>query len=241
MAYFVEEYRREHGGTDPVPQRHPLPEEVIGSQVVESPVISEYSVRRRSLDVHSLITYVPAEPGSFEREGGKEYGNAVHFIADKLVKKRRDDLGARVLAEAYAGDKGMDSDQLSEDAVRINHLIDGFGEAAVLSEIPCSLPVGDTMIHGVIDLIVDDGDTISVYDHKTESDLRNLEEYAVQVSIYAHSVMQARGKGDVKAFLHYVTLGKEPIEVDVLPMDVIEQRLERYKRETSEVPDADYR
>ena len=135
----------------------------------------------------------------------------------------------------------MDSEQLSEDAVRINHLIDGFGEAAVLSEVPCSLPVGDTMIHGVIDLIVDDGDTIAVYDHKTESDLRNLEEYAVQASIYAHSVMQARGKDNVKAFLHYVTLGKDPIEVEVLPMDVIEQRLERYKKETSEVPDADYR
>ena len=157
------------------------------------------------------------------------------------MKKRRDDLGARVLAEAYAGDKGMDPTQLSEDAVRINRLIDGFGDAGIFSETPCSLPVGDTMIHGIIDLIVDDGETISVYDHKTESDLRNLEEYTVQVSIYAHSVMQARGKENVRAFLHYVTLGKDPIEVEVQSMEVVEQRLERYKKETSEVPDADYR
>ena len=241
MAYFVDEYRREYGDVDPRPQRYPLPEEVIGAQVIDAPSIPEYRVRRRSLDVHSLITYVPAEPGSFEHDGGKEYGNAVHFIADKLVKKRRDDLGARVLAEAYAGDKGMDPTQLSEDAVRINRLIDGFGDAGIFSEVPCSLPVGDTMIHGIIDLIVDDGETISVYDHKTESDLRNLEEYTVQVSIYAHSVMQARGKENVRAFLHYVTLGKDPIEVEVQSMEVIEQRLERYKKETSEVPDADYR
>ena len=53
--------------------------------------------------------------------------------------------------------------------------------------------------------------------------------------------MQARGKENVRAFLHYVTLGKDPIEVEVQSMEVIEQRLERYKKETSEVPDADYR
>lgn len=239
-SFFSERYIVIHGSTDPKPTFHPLPEDSTDGSTSQCPVVPEYSARRRGLDVHSLITYIPAAPGSVEREGGKEYGNAVHFIADKLVKKRRDDLGARVLAEAYASDKGMDYVELSEDAVRINRLLDGFGDSVLLSEVPCSLPVGDTMIHGIIDLIVDDGDTVSVYDHKTESDLRNLEEYAVQVSIYAHSVMQARGKACVRAFLHYVTMGHEPIEVDVLSMDVIESRLERYKRETSEVPDADY-
>ena len=241
MGYFTDEYIRVHGKVDPRPIRYPLPEEVSGSVIVEPPVIPEYSVRRRSLDVHSLMTYVPAAPGSLEREGGKEYGNAVHFIADKLAKKRRDNLDARVLAEAYAGDKGMDPEELCQDAVRINEFLDTLGDAAIMSEVSCSLPVQDTMIHGVIDLIVDDGDSVSIYDYKTESDDRNWDEYLVQLSIYAHSVMQARNLGNVRAFLYYVTRGSEPVEVSILPMSVIEARLERYRKETSEVPDADYR
>ena len=240
LKHFIERYSGIHGDTDPKPERYELPKDVMSAMDAEPPTIPEYSTRRRGLDVHSLITYVPAEPGSSEHDGGKEYGNAVHFIADKLVKRRRDDLDARVLAEAYAGDKGMDYDQLCQDAIRINHLLDGFGDATLISEVPCSLPVGDTMIHGIIDLIVDDGDTISIYDHKTESDLRNMQEYRVQVSIYAHSVMQARGKDNVKAYLHYVTKGDAPIQVDIMSMGEIEGRLERYKRETSQVPEADY-
>lgn len=241
MKHFMERYEVLNGPTDPKPVFHPLR---IDHTMVEDPMpptIPVYSSRRRGLDVHSLMTYVAAAPGTIERDGGKEYGNAVHFIADKLLKKRRDDLGARVLAEIYAGDRGMDPAQLVEDAERINRFIDGLGDAAAFSEVPCSLPVGDTMIHGVIDLVVDDGQVVSIYDYKTESDFRNHEEYSLQVSIYAHSVMQARSIDRVRAYLYYVTKGDVPIEVEVLPLSVIEARLERYREETSKVPDADYR
>lgn len=241
MSFFVEEYLRVNGRVDGMPVRHPLPDESVSSEDLVPPEVPEYRTRRRGLDVHSLITYVPAAPGSSERDGGKDYGNAVHFIADKLVKKRRNDLDARVLAEAYSGDKGIDPTELSEDAVRINRFINGLGDAGTFSEVPCSLPVGDTMIHGVIDLIVDDGETVSIYDYKTESDHRNLEEYRIQVSIYAHSVMQAHGRDGVRAYLYYVTKGDGPIRVDVAPMTEIEARLVRYKEETSHVMDADYR
>ena len=185
------------------------------------------------------MTYVGADSDDFE--GGKEYGNAIHFIAERLAEYPRDDRHAALLAESIAGDRGLDMGKVCEDTVRINGFIAGLSGLAHFSEMPCSLPVGDTTIRGVIDLLVDRGDHIEIYDYKTERDHRNIDEYRVQMSIYAHSVSASRKGARVVPYLFYVSKGDDPMEVAILPMSEIEARLERYMEDTGRAREEEFR
>ncbi|MDD7424532.1 MAG: UvrD-helicase domain-containing protein [Candidatus Methanomethylophilaceae archaeon] len=239
LKHLIGLYGAENGATDPKPDFISPPSGDMGDSVTDAPVIPAYAKRRRNIDVHSLMTYVGADSDDFE--GGKEYGNAIHFIAERLAEYPRDDRHAALLAESIAGDRGLDMGKVCEDTVRINGFLAGISGLAHFSEMPCSLPVGDTTIRGVIDLLVDRGDHIEIYDYKTERDHRNIDEYRVQMSIYAHSVSASRKGARVVPYLFYVSKGDDPMEVDILPMSEIEARLERYMEDTGRAREEEFR
>ncbi len=134
-----------------------------------------------------------------EKEGlGPEYGKKVHKFAEMYVA-------------------GNDIEPRNRDEENLKRYIDGVSGELVTEEV-CLLPVETgtrkLLFKGVIDLLVIDGNTIKIVDHKTDRDRSNEEEYFRQVSIYYHAVKDAFLDKEVEPVLFYTENGEEvPVEV----------------------------
>ena len=180
------------------------------NEMSEVPKIPEYAGRRMNISVHDLTEMEPeieCESGdSTDKGDGKEYGNLVHRMAEQMAS-------------------GRPYDELPESE-NIRAILNSMKDSVILTEIHCSLPIKDVTLRGIIDVIGDFGDRIEIHDYKTDRNERYLNQYKLQISIYAHAVSQARGV-PVTCYIDMVSLGRS-IKVEPLSMDEIEKKVEKY-------------
>lgn len=86
------------------------------------------------------------------------------------------------------------------------------GRGRLLREVPFHLRLGEVLLTGSIDAVLDDG---TIIDYKTgERRGKTLERYVLQVQLYAAAHRRLRGALPPRAYLVYVDAG-ETVEVDV--------------------------
>ena len=178
------------------------------------PEICRYDRKRMSVSVHDLMSTIQCNGDTSNREGkGKEYGEMVH-------------------EKAYIYLKWGKSDDSIEEMEYIRSIIEARRDSKLSAEIKCVLPMGDVSIKGTIDLLAEYDDRIEIHDYKTDPDDCFIDQYRLQLSIYALAVASL-GKR-VECYIDFVTQ-KRSVPVDPYPMEYIQSRIDEYKR-TLELP-----
>ena len=139
--------------------------------------------------------------------GGTNLGRAVHAVLqsiDLLTGEGLEDIG-RAQAEAEGiGDAAKDVLELSRNALAtetVKELIESVkkGSANYYREVFVSTKLGDRLVEGFIDLLIDAPDGINIVDYKTDrlttKQVQELgPEYEVQLGLYAWAVGETTGK-----------------------------------------------
>jgi hypothetical protein len=162
-----------------------------------------YEKRKERIPLHDIM-------GAYEESGGgkgTEFGIRVHREAQRIM------TGLRPTA---------DSDEIRY-ILKIRDSVKG---AKISSEIDCSLPLGDAVIAGRIDMMAEFADRIEIHDFKTDMNRNNEERYAIQMGVYAHCA-SSLGK-PVRCIIDYVSQGIS-VNVPVLGIDGIRERLKELR------------
>jgi ATP-dependent helicase/nuclease subunit A len=156
--------------------------------------IGNYEKRGIVLAVHDIMKYKHPNSGK-----GKDFGNALHSFAHRLVL-------------------GINGQWDQPEADKIKKFIDSLNADELISEIECSLPVGDNLIRGEIDLLAIYNDRIEIIDYKSDMDYLNEVEYIKQLSVYYHVVQRIYLDKRISCSLYYVCLDEikeiKPLLID---------------------------
>ena len=174
-------------------------------RTIPSPAIEPYSKRRINLSVHDLME-IHESIGRGDESGGKgmEYGTKVHEAAHLLASGKR---------------PKEDLDEIPE----IERILDSVKAGDILTETECTLPIGNVMVRGVIDMLAIFPDRVEVHDYKTDGDKAFLPKYEVQLSVYALSAGSCFNR-PVKCFVDFLSL-KETVEIRPLTLEDIEKKV----------------
>lgn len=164
-----------------------MPEEVTQESAVDS-------FEAENKDYSYRESYTVTGQSDVDREGDREEGRRLHRLAEKVVENRESPEG-----------------ELESSMASFIESLEG----EKTCEVDLKLPVGDKVLQGRIDLLVEKEEGLEIYDLK--SSVKYLEAYRQQLSIYYHAVKEVREK-DVKAFLYDIR-AQEVIEVDPLGKD----------------------
>jgi superfamily I DNA/RNA helicase len=140
------------------------------------------------------------------RQGkGPLYGEAVHTTAELLAR-------------------GEDAAIETEDAARVAAVLaDLDGQLRPEQPVVCPLPTTPPVVlSGVVDLLVEGPDEITLIDYKTDRDHAARAEYRLQLSVY-HHVVAATADRPVVAMLLWTHSGEQDV-IDPLPLSAIVAR-----------------
>ena len=165
-----------------------------------------------SVPAEGDLTSEKAEAGEGEipyrrGRGGTNLGRAVHAVLqsiDLLTGEGLEDI-CRAQAEAEGiGDAAKDVIELSRNALAtetVKGLIEGVkqGSANYYREVFVSTKLGDRLVEGFIDLLIDAPDGITIVDYKTDRlTIKQVQElgpeYEVQLGLYAWAVEETTGR-----------------------------------------------
>ncbi len=132
------------------------------------------------LSVHDLMQCKEYSSGK-----GRDFGKKLHYFAHKIAL-------------------GVDDGWNNLNAQRIRSFIESLRAKELKPEIDCSLPVGDHIIRGVIDLLAIHDDKVEIIEYKSDTDNANESEYQKQLSVYYHVVHQLYPEMEVVCKLYYV-------------------------------------
>ena len=167
----------------------------------ERPDVPEYEKRKRRISLHDVMD-------EYEESGGgkgAEHGIRVHKDAQRIMS-------------------GMSASKNDEETRYILGIYEKVKKAKIMTEIDCSLPVGDKVIAGRIDMIAEFDDHAEIHDYKTDMNRSNEERYIMQMSVYAHSAKYL--KKPVTCIIDYVSQGMS-VSVEIMGVDEINRQLER--------------
>ncbi|MBR1888766.1 MAG: hypothetical protein IJ810_02265, partial [Candidatus Methanomethylophilus sp.] len=215
FSYYADKYGKTEGGTEPVPVLT-LTEELL----VERPVISAIKPRRKNIPVHGLMHLdksgyrAETESDEFNKKG-MQYGTDVHKLAEMLVRGKPFD------AHLF---KDYPQLNMARDVVES---LKGVG-AELTAEKECSLPLNDlnATVRGVIDMYAEFPDRIEVHDWKTDAEPVYVNEYKLQLTVYAHVLAHMKNK-PVTCHIDWLTQGRSE-EFQPLPMDLIIERAKEF-------------
>ncbi|MDR2846459.1 MAG: UvrD-helicase domain-containing protein, partial [Candidatus Methanoplasma sp.] len=178
------------------------------------PTVDGFVKRRTNIGVHEILRF-----GEGDRPGegcdefcgkGMEYGTEVHNAAHALAlnitpKKDYPELPA------------------------VRNILGSVADAdLVYAEKECFLPFNNlnATLKGTIDLIAVYPDRVIIHDYKTDAERLYLDEYKVQLSVYAHA---ASGFYNLpaKCIVDYISRN-ETVEFDPLPLETIAARVKDY-------------
>ncbi len=181
------------------------PDSLLDTEVkklVQRPTLEPAEVVRRSIGVHSILRPVLEGGGK-----GTEHGSMVHADAERLVHGM----------EPWSPYPGLEA---------VKKVLESSQGARVTTEMDCLLPMGEVSLEGRIDLMVERDDRVEIHDWKTDMSERNLSEYRIQLSVYAHAA--AALQKDVECFVHFLELGTmrsfEPLSLQEIK-HIVEDRL----------------
>ena len=212
----------ENCGCSDIPQQNDYSYDGQFNNIVKKPEIKEYKPRKTKWPVHEIMNLGPNGTGSMNDERidevnfrGPLFGTKIHQDAQRLIS-------------------GLDvkiTDENRDDLEYVKKIIDESKDADIRSaEVPCILPVPDTdvILLGSIDMIALYPDRVEIHDWKTDALKDKIDEYKIQLSVYAHSA-EGFYKKPVKCFVHY-TSHKETVEFSPLDMKYIIERVNTVKR-----------
>lgn len=212
----------ENCGCSDLPQESDYNYDGQFNNTIKKPEIKEYKPRKTKWPVHEIMNLGPDGTGSMNDERidevnfrGPLFGTKIHQDAQRLVS-------------------GLDvsiTDENKDDLEYVKKIIDGCKDADIRNaEVPCILPVPgtDVILLGSIDMIALYPDRIEIHDWKTDAMKDRIDEYKIQLSVYAHSA-EGFYKKPVKCLVHY-TAHKETIEFYPLPVEDIVERVNTVKR-----------
>ena len=183
----------------------PLKEPIVLS---DRPEFEVPVIERKVMGVHSILSM----PNEVPTEGGHgiDYGNTVHSIAEMMA------LG--VMADT--------SECRFGEGERIKEVLERLKGSRKETELECRLPVDDTdiILSGRIDLYAEFDDHVEIHDWKTDATDCLLEEYRVQLSVYAYAAEKVTGK-EARCFIEYLSNGIGTVEVEKVSMDEIRMRV----------------
>ncbi len=191
----------------------PEPKREEGAEEKREPVSADVpsGKSRLKLKATSLIR----EAGDL-RGRGKELGSAVHRFARQWVEGSG--KGKRSLED-------FPIEGASEDLANLKDFLED-QEGKKIAEKPCLLPLGSEegneetfVLSGKIDLIVENGRKVKIFDYKTLKDEKLREPYRKQISVYHNAVKDVYGTGkesfDISSFIYYT---REGLLVEVDPL-----------------------
>ena len=165
-----------------------------------------------SVPAEEDVTSEKAEAGEGEipyrrGRGGTNVGRAVHAVLQSIDLLTGEGLEEICRAQAEAegiGDAAEDVLELSRNALAtdtVKGLVDSVkqGSANYYREVFVSTKLGDRLVEGFIDLLIDAPDGITIVDYKTDrlttKQVQELgPEYEVQLGLYAWAVGETTGK-----------------------------------------------
>ncbi len=146
------------------------------------------------LSVHDLMQCKEYKSGK-----GRDFGKRLHNFAHKIAL-------------------GFDDEWNDINAQRLRSFIKSLNAKELKPEIDCSLPVGEHLIRGVIDLLVFYNDKIEIIEYKSDTDDSNEDEYRKQLSVYYHVVHELYPEMKIICKLYYVCIDIikeiEPISIE---------------------------
>ncbi|MDY6770328.1 MAG: ATP-dependent DNA helicase, partial [Candidatus Nanohaloarchaea archaeon] len=142
-----------------------------------------------TLPVHALV-----DDDAMEATGGKgpEFGTQVHAYAEAVV-------------DGDAGEPG------NEDERNVRAFVEALG-GGLRTEVPVMLPLEadrKLTLSGTIDLLVEQEETVTIVDFKTDRSRANRDEYRKQLSAYIHAVREVFPEKEVEAVLFWTDDGEE--------------------------------
>lgn len=169
----------------------------------ERPVIPGSVGKRIEMSVHDIMgEFVGSEGGK-----GIEYGNRVHEAAQLMAI-------------------GRSPPEDIPETEEIQRILDSVSSADILTEVDCTLPVGNVILRGIIDMIAIFPDRVEVHDYKTDMNMKNHSRYEVQVSVYHHAV-SAYFQRPVECMIDYVSQ-KESKKANILSLEEISRLIKIY-------------
>ena len=193
----------------------------LRSQIPEArPVIGEFKVRRKNLSAHDLLMFGMTSSG-MRPEGeadelchkGMKYGTEVHQMAELIVR-----------------DFDIEPERFEEypELVKVKATVERLraeGAEELYAERRCGLALNDpnVTISGIIDLLAVFPDRIEIHDWKTDAEGDYQGEYRIQLSIYAHVLMDMHPGKKVTCTIDWLDWS-EPETFEPLDIEVIKER-----------------
>ncbi|MCL2890344.1 MAG: ATP-dependent helicase [Methanomassiliicoccaceae archaeon] len=162
----------------------------------ERPAVPPYAKRKKRISLHEIM-------GKYEESGGgkgAEHGTRVHKDAQRMVY-------------------GLRPSKEDDETAYIRTVLERMKGAEIMTEVDCSLPVGDAVIAGRIDIIGIFDDRAEIHDIKTDMNRKNEDRYITQLSVYAYAA--GYPEKNVSCVIDYVSQG---ISVIVQPISKEEIR-----------------
>jgi superfamily I DNA/RNA helicase len=169
------------------------------SESVGRPAVPSYVKRKKRVSLHEIM-------GRYEESGegkGTEHGTRVHKDAQRMIY-------------------GLAPSKEDDETAYIRKVLDGMKGSKILTEIDCSLPIGDTVIAGRMDIVGIFDDRVEIRDIKTDMNRKNEDRYKIQLSAYAHAAASLGKK--VVCVIDYVSQGVS-VNVEPLSKDEIREKM----------------
>lgn len=158
--------------------------------------VENYEKRGNVFTIHDFMRYRHPDDGK-----GREFGNDLHNFAHKTAL-------------------GIDAKWDQPEADKIRGFIKSLKANELIPEIECSLPIGNNLIKGKIDLLAVYGDKIEIIDYKSDMNDLNESEYIKQLSVYYNIIKEIYSDKPIICKIYYVCLD-EIKEIKPLSLDEI--------------------
>jgi len=168
---------------------------VGAAEAVDELIIDSYEKHNTVISVHDLMGYSDSQSIR-----GKYFGTRLHHFAHRVAM-------------------GFEDEWDAPEAEKIKDFIKSLKAMKLMPEVECSLPIGNLLIRGKIDLLAFCDDGIQIIDYKSDLTEANEAEYQKQLSVYYHVLRGIYPEKQIHCRLYYVRMGRAK---DIAPMSIDE-------------------
>jgi ATP-dependent helicase/nuclease subunit A len=180
------------------------------AEEVDAMVIDSYEKRNAVISVHDLMGYSDSESIS-----GKSFGARLHHFAHRIAL-------------------GFEDEWDAPEAEKVRNFIKSLKATELRPEVECSLPIGNVLIRGKIDLLAFCHDEIHIIDYKSDSTEAYEKKYQKQLTIYYHVLKGVYPEREIRCKLYYVRMDRIK-DITPLPIDEMESlAVQLYKPSSSQ-------
>ena len=216
-------------------QRQALVDDLRRRTTVAATALGHSSTDPRPSQLDADVTDDKPEPANDEpwRKGraGSDVGRAVHAVLQTIDLATGDGIEDRAKAQAVVegvADRLDEVVRYSRAAVDSNIVKRAVASRRLWREVPVALGIGNGSLHGFIDLLFEEDDSLVVVDYKTDSispgqTATAVQRYRLQGGAYAHAIQEVTGKKVKEVVFLYLNPQRE-VPLPDLQQAIIEAR-----------------